>query len=80
MQDILYSLTIQSVVDDKVVLNSVLYRSLVISREMMREIQSLKIENNISIPGVRRRDKENVFTHKRIDMNNILFRLLEVGY
>jgi hypothetical protein len=52
MQDIVYSSMIQSVVDDKVVLILVLYTLSVISREMLRELQSLKIEN-VSIPGVR---------------------------
>jgi hypothetical protein len=53
-QDIVYSSMIQSVTDDNVILSLVSYTSSVISREMLRELQSLKIENNVSIPGVRR--------------------------
>jgi hypothetical protein len=52
MQDIVYSLKIQSVVDDSIILSLVSYTSSVISQEMLRELQSLKIENNVSIPGV----------------------------
>jgi hypothetical protein len=53
-QDIVYSSMIQSFADDNVILGLVSYTSLVISREMLRELQSLKIENNVSIPGVGR--------------------------
>jgi hypothetical protein len=51
-QDIVYSSVIQSVTEDSIILSLVPYMSLVISRVMLREIQSLKIENNISILGV----------------------------
>jgi hypothetical protein len=52
MQDIFYSSVMQSVIGDKVILSLVSYMPSVISREMLREIQSLNIENNISTPGV----------------------------
>jgi hypothetical protein len=71
-QDIIYSSVIQSVTDDSILLSLVSNTSSIISREMLSEIQGLKIENNVSIPGVRRRDKENVFICKRINMDNIL--------
>jgi hypothetical protein len=51
--DIVYSSAIQSVVYDKVIIRLVSYTSSVISQEMLREIQSLNIENNVSIPRVR---------------------------
>jgi hypothetical protein len=53
-QDIAYSSAIQSVTDDSVIISLVSYTSSVISREMLRELQCLKIENNVSIPGVGR--------------------------
>jgi hypothetical protein len=52
--NIIYSSTIQSVADDNIILISVLYTSSVILPEMLRGLQSLKIENNVSIPGVER--------------------------
>ena len=72
MQDIVYSSTIQSVSDNNVILVLVLYTPSIISQEMLRELQSLKIEKNVSIPGVKWRDKENVFVLKLINMDNIL--------
>jgi hypothetical protein len=79
-QNIVYSLAIQSVTEDKLILSLVSYTSSVISRDMLRELQSLEIENNVSIPGVRRRDKETVFIRKRVNMNNILIQSWEFRY
>jgi hypothetical protein len=49
--DIVYSSMIQSFTDDSVIISLVSYMLPIISREMLREIQGLKIENNVSIPG-----------------------------
>jgi hypothetical protein len=72
MHDVIYSLVIQNFSDDNVILILVSYRLSIISQEMLRELQCLKIENNVSILGVGRRDKENVSVRKRINMDNIL--------
>jgi hypothetical protein len=52
MQDNVYSSVIQSVVEDNVILSLISYTSSVILQEMLRELQSLKIENNVSMPGI----------------------------
>jgi hypothetical protein len=51
-QDIVHSLTIQSVINDQIVLSLVSYMLSVISRETLRELSRLKIKNNVSITGV----------------------------
>jgi hypothetical protein len=51
-QDIIYALTIQSVVDDKVVLSLISYASSIISQNMLSELQGLNVDQNISILGV----------------------------
>jgi hypothetical protein len=72
MRDIVYSSVIQIFTDNNVILSLVSYTSSVISQEMLKEIQGLKIENDVSILGVEQQDKENVFVHKQINMDNIL--------
>jgi hypothetical protein len=52
MKYINYPPTIQSVASNKVVLILVSYASSIISRNMLREIQGLKIDHDISILGV----------------------------
>jgi hypothetical protein len=71
-QDIVYYSTIQRVVNGSLIISLVSYTPSVISQEMLRELQGLKIENDVSIQGVERQDKENVFVRKQINMYNIL--------
>jgi hypothetical protein len=52
MQDIIYAPVIQSVVDEKVVLSLIPYTSSIISQKMLRELQGLNIDQNVSIPWV----------------------------
>jgi hypothetical protein len=54
MQDIIYALEIQIFIDYKVVISLISYVSLIFSQKMLRELQGLKIDKNVSIPGVRR--------------------------
>jgi hypothetical protein len=51
-QDIIYVSEIQSVIDDKVVLNLISYTPSIISRKVLRELQGFKIDQNVSIPRV----------------------------
>jgi hypothetical protein len=51
-QDIIYASVIQSVVDDKVVLSLIPYTLLIVSQKVLRELQSFKIDQNVSMPGV----------------------------
>jgi hypothetical protein len=51
-QDIIYALMIQSFTNDEVFFSLISYASSIVSQQMLRELQGLKIDKNVSIPGV----------------------------
>jgi hypothetical protein len=59
-KDAIYASTIESVLEDEIVLGLMAYTTTLITRSRGRAFQILDIDYYISVPGVQRHDKKHV--------------------
>jgi hypothetical protein len=60
MKDLVYTLTIQSVLEYEIFIILMVYTTTLITRRRRGTLQSLEIDKHISIPRVGRRDQKHV--------------------
>ena len=71
MQDAVYTSLIQRIVEYKIILSLMAYTTMLITRTRGGEIQSLEIENYISIPGIQIYDKKHISSDMGLFRHNI---------